>query len=204
MIPPAPRSPYPKRAGTIMRRRSPTPMVLKLSSHPRITCPTPTLNRNGRLRSRLESNFFSLSNPSSQPVYCATTSCPGFAKAASSLGALITLYFNPDSVVTKSSTSLSSPKAGGGLVSGSSPPNESKRLVPKAACPMKPRRSVFSAFNCTIDSLLCFVLVVFIIIIAWGVTKLHVDEIEMLTRHKRKARHCKVDNMVVMIMMMMM
>lgn len=68
IIPPAPRSPYANRLGKIMFLRSPTFMVLKASSQPRITCPAPTLNWNGRPRSRELSNFLEESNPSSHPV----------------------------------------------------------------------------------------------------------------------------------------
>jgi hypothetical protein len=38
-----------------------------LDTRTRITCPLPTENWKGRPRSRLESNFFGESNPSSQP-----------------------------------------------------------------------------------------------------------------------------------------
>lgn len=68
ITPPAPLSPYPKRGGMIICRRSPTAMVLNDSSHPRMTWPLPTEKEKGLPRSRLESNFFGESKPSNQPI----------------------------------------------------------------------------------------------------------------------------------------
>eukprot|EP00550_Attheya_septentrionalis_P012851 CAMPEP_0198299092 /NCGR_PEP_ID=MMETSP1449-20131203/43370_1 /TAXON_ID=420275 /ORGANISM="Attheya septentrionalis, Strain CCMP2084" /LENGTH=68 /DNA_ID=CAMNT_0044000535 /DNA_START=330 /DNA_END=536 /DNA_ORIENTATION=+ len=68
MTPPAPRSPYPRRGGRMMSLRSPTAMEEKDSSHPRMTCPAPTLKVKGLFRSRELSNFFSESKSSNHPV----------------------------------------------------------------------------------------------------------------------------------------
>lgn len=68
--------PYPSLGGMMIFLLSPTFISKNVSSQPRITCPAPTRNENGLLRSRDESNFLIESNPSNHPVYCVLTVWP--------------------------------------------------------------------------------------------------------------------------------
>ncbi len=55
---PAPRAPYPIAGGIVSTRVPPTFMPANPWSHPGMTCPAPSGNSNGSLRSFELSNFF--------------------------------------------------------------------------------------------------------------------------------------------------